>query len=123
MDTVEIYIQQAIEHKNAGRLQEALEAYSEAFDYLLMEARSFAKKTAGYKDEGETRKIPQEYFDAVRNYLRRDENAARISNNGGVLFARLGDHETAKKWFEQAIDLHPNGEYREARINLENLNN
>ena len=118
MDAVELYIKQAVDHKNNGRVREAIEAYSEAFDYLLMEARRFAQKTIGYRDDDEKREIPPEYFDAVRDYLRRDQNAARISNNGGVLFARLGDYETAKKWFEQAIDLYPDGEYQEARTNI-----
>ena len=121
MDTVEIFINQAIEYKKNGRVREAAEAYSEAFDYLLMEARNFAQKTVGYKDENGTREIPTEYFEAVRTYLRRDENAARISNNGGVLFAQLGDFEVAKKWFGQAIEMHPNGEYPEAQTNLDNL--
>lgn len=120
-DAVELYINKAVEHKNKGRLPEAIEAYSEAFDFLLMEAKNFAQKNVGYIDNGETRSVPKEYFDAIQNYLRRDENAARISNNGGVLFAQMGDYETAEKWFQQAIELHPEGQYQEASQNLENL--
>ena len=122
MDTIELFINQAIEFKKNNKLEEAIASYSEAFDYLLMEARNYAQKTVGYIDEGEKRTISQEYFNAVQKYFQRDKNASHISNNAGVLFARLGDYENAKKWFQQAIDLYPVGEiYEEAVVNRNNL--
>ena len=122
MDTVELFIKQAMEHKKNNNLVDAISAYSEAMDYLIMEARNFAQKKVGYIDEGEKRTITQEYFDAVKSYLRRDKNASHISNNMGVLYARLDDFENAKKLFEEAIDSYPEGEiYQEAIKNLEEV--
>lgn len=40
----------------------------------------------------------------------------------GTIFAELGDKNTAKKMFEQAIDLTPDGiEYNDPKIALEEL--
>lgn len=122
MDTVELLIKQAVEHKKNNKLEDAVASYSEAFDYLPIEAKNYARKTVGYKDKGENRTISPEYFDAIKKYLQRDKNASHISNNIGVLFARLQDYESAKKFFEQAMDLYPDGEeYKEAITNLRNI--
>lgn len=122
MDAVELFINQAIEHKKNNRFHEAISSYSEAFDYLIMEARNFAQKTVGYIDKGKTRTIFPEYFDAVRSYFRRDKNASHISNNMGVLYARLNDLKSARKLFKQAIEFYPKNEvYKEAIKNLEEI--
>jgi predicted negative regulator of RcsB-dependent stress response len=40
----------------------------------------------------------------------------------GVIFAELGDKESAAEKFKEAIDLSPDGEdYEDPQINLENL--
>ncbi|MDD5318411.1 MAG: response regulator, partial [Candidatus Pacebacteria bacterium] len=42
---VELFIKQAMFCKKNGQVYEAIEAYSDAFDYLSMEAKNFADKT------------------------------------------------------------------------------
>ncbi len=61
-------------------------------------------------------------FEECEKYLKRDEVAAVISNNIGVIFAELGDYKNAEKFFNQAIELAPDEvDYKEPQKNLEGL--
>src|SRR3989338_3674805 len=95
--------------KLEGRLDEALKAYSEAFDLLVKEAHEYARVHEGAVVGIEaTRKITPVLFEKAKQYLKQDKIAAVISNNMGVIFAQQENFDSAKKFFEQAIELTPN---------------
>ena len=117
------FINKAREAKRNGNLMVALDYYNEAFDMLIREATQHARKQEGaFIDEGDTRKIMPKMFEENKKYLKKDKTAAVISNNMGVIFAELKDYEGAEKFFNQAIELTPDGiEYKDPEKNLEEL--
>ncbi len=107
MDLQEL-INNAREATHNGELRKALDYYNQAFDLLVKESSEYVSKKDGVSDDiGETRLINPKYFDESKSYLKRDKTAAVISNNMGVIFAKLTDYEAAEKFFTQAIELTP----------------
>ncbi len=121
-------INKAWELKKHGQRTEALELYSKAFDTLTTEASGHARTQENTfidkEENGEKiRQILPKHFDEAKKYLKQDKVAATISNNMAVIFAELGDTDSAKKLFEQSIDLTPDGmDYPDPRIGLQELN-
>ena len=126
MDLQEL-LNKAWKLKKKSEKLEALKLYNQAFDILSKEAQQHAHDSEGaYEDiekRGEKiRKILPKFFNKVREYLKRNKIAAVISNNMGTIFAKLGDYENAKKMFEQAIELTPDGEnYPDPKTGLQEL--
>lgn len=113
--------------KKDGNLTEALKLYNQAFDILIEEARAYARKSGqtivDFEENGkQIRQILPAHFDKSKEYLKQDKVAAVISNNMGTVWAELGEFETAKKFFNQAIELTPDGMvYQDPHIALEEL--
>jgi tetratricopeptide (TPR) repeat protein len=95
--------------KKAGNLSESLSLFSQAFDLLVAEAMAYAQsKQAIFVDEiKDPEAINPEYTAKIKEYYHKNTNACLISNNMGVIFVEMGNLETAKEMFYQAIDLTP----------------
>lgn len=108
--------------KNDGNNEDSLKLYSEAFDLLVAEAAEYAKGLEAIFEDGQKKTVSKKYLEKFNEYLKKDKQACVISNNMGVLFAQTGEKATAKSFFEQAIDLTPEGEkYDDPFIGLEVL--
>lgn len=109
--------------KKDGKLMDALDYYNKAFDLLVTVAHEHASKCKGaIIDKDRTRTITSILFEETRKYLKRDMLAAATSNAMGVIFVKLGDPEGARRMFEQAIELTPDGmDYISAKNNLKEL--
>ena len=120
---IQVLVDKARKLKSEGKLQRALACYNDALSLLIKEADKHARNTDGAMiDVGKVRTITSKLFDEAKNYLKRDKITAVVSNNMGTILAELGDYEGAKKIFEQAIELTPDGEdYPDPKIGLEEL--
>lgn len=109
--------------KQKGKLKAALHYYSQAFDQLMREANVYARQKEGAViDEGKTVNIMPKLFEETQKYLKKDMAAAIISNNMGVLFAKMGAHSDAETFFKQAVELTPDGvENKDPARNLAEL--
>ncbi len=110
-------------HKK-GENEKALEKYSAALDVLVARAQAQAGKAepAMLAEVMGSGAMSQEYLKKFNGYLKKDQTAAVISNNMAALFAQLGDKASAQAFFEQAIDLTPDGVcYDDPHIGLEML--
>lgn len=115
-------LEKAYEQRNSEKFKESLESYNEAFDLLVKEAAEHAKKSCPVFESNEEKEISPKYLKMFNDYLKKDKRACIISNNMGVLFAQMGEKASAKIFFEQAIDLTPEGEkYDDPYIGLEVL--
>ncbi len=120
-------LEKAFNLKNAGRLEESLDLYNTAFNALVKDAEAYAKnleevfcpENGGNCDK----KISAKYLAKFKEHLKKDKCACVVSNNMAVIFAQMGEMASAKIFFEQAIDLTPEGEkYDDPFIGLEVLN-
>ncbi len=120
-------INKAIELKKGNKYPEALNLYNKALDILFAEASEYARKQKGShmdsEESGEKiRKILPKHFDNAKIYLKHDKTVAIILNNMDVIYAENHDYESAKKLFEQAIELTPNEvDYPNPKVGLESL--
>ena len=120
-------VNKAWSFKKEGKYAEALKFYSQAFDILISEASAYAHSQEGiFVDKEENKKkvraILPKHLDKVKEYLKHDKVACTVSNNMAVIFAEMGDNESAKKFFHQSIDLTPdNIDYPDPKIGLEEL--
>ncbi len=109
--------------KSEGNNEQALEAYSGAFDALIDEAGLYAKqKEGGLEDLNEMRQIENTLIEDSKEFLRENITAASILNEMAIIFRDLGDYDNAKQKFEEAIDLIPAGsDYTDPQTNLAQL--
>lgn len=120
MDLQEI-LNKAWELKKSGDPAGALKLYDEAFNTLASEATTYAHKQTRVSPLSS--KITPDLLAESKNYLKRDNVACTISNNMATIFAELGDHESARKLFEQAVELTPKDvDYPDPKVGLEELN-
>ncbi len=110
-------------YKKEGKFTKALELYDEVYNHLIKEAADYARSFEGPGiDNGDTRKVMPQFFNKADEYLKRDNRACTILNNMGVIFAEIGDKETAKKYFNESIKYIPDGlNYQNPHTSLENL--
>ena len=114
-------LKNAWELKTSGDRTGALKLYDEAFNMLTSEATAHAHKQTRVSPL--SNKITPDLFAESKSYFKRDNVACTISNNMATIFAELGDSESARKLFEQAIELTPEGvDYPDPKIGLEKLN-
>lgn len=119
-------IKQGEAFEKAGDLEKSLECYSKAFDCLIAAAKVFAESSfpGGLEAILGKGRAPEEYMQKFSEFLKRDKNACIISNNMGVLFAKIGDNASARVFFEQSIDLTPKGViYNDPHVGLQVLEN
>lgn len=105
-------ISRARQVKKEGKFKEALDFYNKASNILCKKASDYAYNISGERG----------HFDRTREYFKRNKTACITSNDTGLIFAELGNYDTAKKFFEQAIELTPDGvNYLDPKTNLKNL--
>ncbi|MFY9463404.1 MAG: hypothetical protein WAP52_04470 [Candidatus Sungiibacteriota bacterium] len=115
--------------KKDGERLDALKLYSHAFDIVTKEAQEQAHNSQGshediIEDGKKVSKILPHFFVKAKAYLKRDKVAAVISNNMGTILLEISDFDGAKKMFEQAIELTPDGEiYDDPKIGLKEFEN
>ena len=120
-------LNRASDSKKKGEFIEALKFYSRAFDILISEASSYShSKGDSFLDSEENgkkiSKVLPKHFEYSKEYLKKNNIAAVISNNMGTILAEMSDFEGAKKMFEQAIELTPDREdYSDPKIGLKEL--
>lgn len=116
-------INKAWDLKKEGKLIETLDFYNKAYDILIRESVDYAKNFGGSEiNEGKTRKVMPQFFNKADEYLKKDNVVCTILNNMGVIFAELGDKETAKKYFQESIKFTPeNFDYSNPHIGLKEL--
>ena len=101
----------------------ALKLYKELHDELVDEAGEYARQIPGTRiDEGNTRKIMPSLFTETEKYLRRDNRFCTVLNNMSVIYAEVGDKESARRCFEDSIKFTPHGlDYPNPKIGLKEL--
>lgn len=113
--------------KKQGNYSDALEKYKTVLKTLESEAREYARNQEYTLEEviedGEKiEKVNPSYLLEVKEYLRRDNLACTILNNMGVIYAEVGDFDSAGRCFMDSIDLTPgNYDYKDPIIGLKNL--
>ena len=114
---------QAWEYKKEGKLTDAMKLYDELYEQLIKESCNYARSFEGSEiDEDNTRKVMPKFFNKADEYLKRDKLACTILNNMGVIFAEIGDKESARRYFEESIKHIPDGlDYQNPIIGLNNL--
>ena len=108
----------------AGQLEKALDCYSQTLDHLVALAKISAEKSEGASMNAifGSAQVSENYLQKFNEYLRKDQVASIISNNMAVIFAKMGNKESARAFFEQAIDLTPKGvDYQDPHIGLQVL--
>ncbi len=109
MNDVQHLVDIAAQLKRQGQAQEALEAYSKAFDALVDESGVYARNKVGADIAVEDlRSKAPELIEYSKIYLKQDVAAASILNEMGNLFAALGEYDNAKQKYNEAIELIPN---------------
>jgi tetratricopeptide (TPR) repeat protein len=108
------------------QLEKSLGYYSEALDLLIGRAKDYAQKAEPAAMEAilGSGAMSTQYISKFNEYLKKDQTAAIVSNNMAVLFAKMGNKSSAAPFFEQAIDLTPEGvTYDAPHAGLEMLKN
>jgi tetratricopeptide (TPR) repeat protein len=108
----------------SDQLEKALDCYSQALDCLVAAAKEYAEKSEKMAMEAVfgSAMVSEVYLEKFNEYLKKDQVASIVSNNMGVIFAKIGNKESAKAFFEQAIDLTPKGvDYQDPHIGLQIL--
>lgn len=114
-------LNKAWELKKTGDRTGALKLYDEAFNTLASEATAYAHKQTRVSPL--SNKVTPDIFAESKSYFKQNNVACTISNNMATIFAELGDYESAKKLFVQAIELTPEGvDYSDPKIGLQELN-
>ena len=125
-EVVKQLIDRAGELEGEEDYEKAIKQYSEVLDILVASAKEYAQLAGpGVIDAViGTGTISDQYLIKFNDYLKRDKTAAAVSNSMGMLFAKTGNKASAKAFFEQAIDLTPDGiVYDDPHIGLEMLKN
>ena len=110
--------------EKAGDFEKAMEAYTRAMDILVDIAKSQAQiadplMVSAVMGSGI---VSQDFLKKFNDCLKRNQTAAIVSNSMAMIFAKMGDMASARDFFEQAIDLTPNGvAYNDPYIGLEML--
>lgn len=111
-----LFLGQGFVHQFVGEHRQALESYGigieKAIDqaFLLIKERSAEKliKNA-WADGKKVLLFSKEVFVGIKNYCSLDPIFAATRNNMGICFAELGDKETARAMFKEAIEFIPEG--------------
>lgn len=108
MNDAQSLIEIAVELKKHDQKEEALSAYSKAFDALVDESGIYARGKVGDSIALEDLRLKTpELIKYSKEYLKQDIMASSILNEMGLLFANLGEYENAKQKYNEAIELIP----------------
>jgi tetratricopeptide (TPR) repeat protein len=125
-EKIERLIRDAGELEKAEKFEKALEIYSQTMDILVANAKSCAERAEPAVMEAIVGSgvISGQFLSKFNEHLKQGKIAAVVSNNMGMIFAKMGNKSSARDFFEQAIDLTPAGEiYDDPHIGLEMLKN
>lgn len=123
MDLIQTAILKGHQAEKIGDLNEALEAFNQAFNLLIDQASQFALEQIGpLEDKEELRKFSSVLLQYSRDYLSRDLLASTILNEMGILFEAMEELINAKQKFSEAMEYIPQGlSYDEPKDNLARL--
>jgi tetratricopeptide (TPR) repeat protein len=123
MNSVEAIVEVAQSLQDKGQIEQALQAFSQAFDLLIDQAGQYARtQEAGTTDLDELRTIAPRLFEHSRVFLKKNIMAAYLLNAMGVLFAQLKDYDNAQQKFLEALSYIPdNTDYGDPADNLERI--
>jgi|GEM_PF-1190986 len=101
----------AQELESRGDLEMALDSYSQVLDKLVAEAKIYAQNAGPGIIEAVTGSgaVSESYLVKFKENLKKDRTAAIVSCHMASLFSRMGNDASAKVFFEQAVDLTPDG--------------
>ncbi len=108
---IEAYNSLGLTYRKLERFQDALEWYDMDVGRLikLVSATIDEDPSRCYIDGGTTLKILPYFFERARDILRSNILYAVLSNNMGCCYTSLGDLESARAAFEEAIEFTPDG--------------
>jgi len=125
---IEAYNSLGLTYRKLNRPRDALEWYERGTDRLmkLVSDQVHADPSKCYRDEvvdGKTTRTLLPYvFAKTKELLKSNLTYAALRNNAGVCRVDLGDFESARTCFEDAIECTPDGyDYPDPARNLENL--
>lgn len=123
MDTIEQLIDVAQGLQDKGKIEEALQTFSKAFDMLIDNAGQYAlEKNADVTDISALRELTPILFAYSKEYLKQNITASYILNAMGVLFAQMKDIANAQQKFIEAMEYIPDGQdFSDPADNLERL--
>jgi tetratricopeptide (TPR) repeat protein len=123
MDTIEQLIDVAQGLQDKGKIEEALQTFSKAFDMMIDNAGKYAlEKNADVTDLAELRELAPVLFAYSKEYLKQNITASYILNAMGVLFAQMKDIANAQQKFIEAMEYIPDGQdFSDPADNLERL--
>jgi uncharacterized protein HemY len=123
MNSVEALVAVAQSLQDKGKIDQALQAFSQAFDVLIDQAGQYARaQEAAITDPTELRAIAPQLFEHSRVFLKQNIMAAYLLNAMGVLFAQLKDYDNAQQKFIEAISYIPDHtDYSDPADNLERI--
>lgn len=101
--TVWDYIRRGNRAQDEGRLQDAMDAYSEAIKADPENAGAYVGRGNIYKDLGD----PEEAIKAYDKAIELDPDYADAYNNRGIIYKDIGHPEKAIKDYNKAIELKP----------------
>lgn len=100
-------------YKKERKYIEAMELYVELYRQLIKDAFEYLGGANGTFAEDKSK---------VGEYLKGDNLACTILNDMGVIFAEVGDKQSARKYFEESIRYTPDGiNYENPKIGLKEL--
>ncbi len=128
MDFVEAYNSLGLTYRKMGRITEALDSYNEGTERMfeLASAQVHKNPSLCYREEvidgKATRTVLPYVFVKTFELLKSNPLYATLRNNAGVCFAELGDIESARNLYMEAIEYTPDGyDYSDPVRNLESL--
>ncbi len=122
MHSVEDIIEVAQSLQDKGQNEQALEAFSRAFDLLIDQAGQYARAQEADTTDDELRTIAPRLFEHSTVFLKKNIMAAYLLNAMGVLFGQMKDYDNAQQKFLEAIAYIPdNIEYSDPADNLERI--
>jgi tetratricopeptide (TPR) repeat protein len=125
-EKLEDLLREGEEAQKSEQWEKSLGYYSSAFDFLIGGAKDHAQKAepAAMESILGNGAMSTQYLSKFNEYLKKDLTAATVSNNMALLFSRMGNKSSAASFFEQAIDLTPEGvTYDAPHVGLEMLKN
>lgn len=125
---IEAYNSLGLTYRKLSRFRDALEWYERGTDRLmkLVSEKVHDDPSKCYRDEvidgKPTRTLLPYVFTKTQDLLKSNVLYAGLRNNAGVCYAELGDIESARSCFEDAIECTPDGyDYPDPVTNLEDL--
>ncbi|MBK9214645.1 MAG: tetratricopeptide repeat protein [Chloracidobacterium sp.] len=122
-----VYSSLGLAYKLSGETNRALEIYAAGIDRLMDRAMRIIHKDGELTSETEedgvrTLNVSTDVFERIRELCRLDITFAALRNNMGTCYAEIGDKQSARRAFVEAIEFTPVGfAYQHPSSNLAEL--